>query len=255
MRQSLIDIQERIPFNSFASTLLAAGDDVPMRLGRNCVGQARALANELERKGYAPSFVNLARDKGTHYAVLVEEDSDLYYLDASAMHEEPVNLTRLFADRVTKTVGSRPNILGRASALSVVPQSNGRFFVSKTVYSGNETYVPLQYDFDLETRSKSLPRDDDQYIAALEREILLLRVLDEDGGFTVLKQPIYQGIRRIRRVTQKGVDEQVYAKQDPAYLAAIKEVADKLLLSPEMLIAHMDRATNSYGYLRAQEAI
>ncbi len=255
MREALRDIQERIPFSSFASTLLAAGDEVPMHLGRNCIGQARALANELESKGYDPSFVHLARDKGTHFAVLVEEDGDLFYLDPSAMHEEPVNLTKIFRDRVSAIVESRPKIKGVSSKLTVSAKSELDFHVSKTVQNGNQTYVPIAYDFDLNTRSKVLPRDDDSYVAALERENLILRVLDENGGFTVIKQPIFMGIRRLRKATESGVEELIFAKQDPAFLNAIRGVSDRLLLTPESLVAHIDRATNSYNYLRMYEAM
>ena len=80
MRESLKNIQERIPFSSFASTLFAAGDAVPMHLGRNCIGQARALAKELERKGYKPSFfINLARANDIHYAFLLKSSALYIY--------------------------------------------------------------------------------------------------------------------------------------------------------------------------------
>mgnify|MGYP001568963794 FL=1 len=255
MRESLKDIQERIPFSSFASTLLAAGDAVPMHLGRNCIGQARALAKELERKGYKPSFINLARANDIHYALLVEESGTLYLLDPSAMHEEPINLTRLFQDRISAVVESRPRIMGVASILTAETQSNSRFSVSRTVYNGKETYTPAVYKFDLDTRSQYLPGDDDSYVAALKRDQLLLRVLNDDGGFTVLKQPIYMGVRKVRKATIKGVEELVFAREDPAFSSAIEEIADKLMLAPEMLIAHMDKAISSYSYLRMEETI
>ncbi len=254
MREALRDIQERLPLNTFASTLLASGDDVPMRLGRNCVGQSRALAGELGKAGYKPSFISLARDTGTHYAVVTEEGGNLYFLDPSSLHVEPVNLTKMFREKCLQVVDSRPAVKGIPSTLYFEPTGKTQFTVSKTIYDGQKTYPTYSYIFDKATISTLLPRDDDAYIASRNEGRLTLRVSDGEGGYTVLKQEPNTGVRRLKRANAAGIAESTFTLADPDFLEKIQNVAGQLLMSPEDLRAHMDRGITSHGYVTAMVA-
>ena len=110
------------------------------------------------------------------------------------MHEEPINLTRLFfRTEFLQWLSQGLRITGSGfNFTSAETQSNSRFSVSRTVYNGKETYTPAVYKFDLDTRSQYLP---EMMIlrSCAERDQLLLRVLNDDAGFTVLNSPYIWG--------------------------------------------------------------
>lgn len=249
MRENLKDIQLNVPFSTVGSVLLAGGEEAPIRLGRNCVGQCRALAADLEMDGYETGFVHLSRDKGTHFGVLAE-DGSTYFLDPSAIHHEPINLTQLFRDRISVLVDSFPIVKGTASNLLVEAIGPSKFTLKKNVFDGVSFDERFAYEFDLDTRSKSLPKDDDPYIASMHKDKLVLRTAEEDGTLTTLTHRFDLLVRQIRRASKKGIDEFTVAHFDGKFMAHIEDVAERLAMSPSELVAYFDTAARVFSYVK-----
>lgn len=248
MREALQEVQSNVPLSSVGSVLLAAGDFVPERLGRNCVGQSRALANDLRGKGYEANYISLAPDSGLHYAVVVR-DGDLYFLDPSSIHSEPINLTTLFRDRQRQIVGSFPIVKGIASTLCAEPISNNRFNLSKHVFDGCCTSMRFQYRFDMNTVSSMMPRDDDPYIATANGRKIVLRTLDSDGTVRFVRHRFDTGVRDVKTVGASG--ETVATSSEGHFMGAVEDIADRIAMGVHELVAYIDRAARDFDYVKS----
>ena len=255
MRETLRDIQLGVPFSTVGTVLIAGGDATPMRLGRNCVGQSRALANELSLKGYNPQFVALARDTGIHYAVVVR-DGDSYFLDPSSLHDEPMNLTGLFRSRISTLVDSYPIVKRMPAKLLFESTSQRKFTLTKNVFDGRAYEERFRYEFDLNTLSNTLPRDDDPYLASFGKDRLVLRTLDEEGSTTTLTHMFNLSLRQTRKSSMDGIVEAAFPHHDGNFMQDphFEEVSDRLLMHPRELLAYFDRAARVFSYVQALAA-
>lgn len=193
MKESLLKVQEEIPFNNFTWILQRAGIPFPKELGGDCVLQSRRLAETLKERGVSAKY--LRASGSLHVAVAAKREDELFYLDPFLIQEEPVSITRVMAKEEPEHGKARPKIEGVFSRVSVERFAEECIAVRLSRFDpeiGRQARVGRGVLYGLQSAVEDLGLGEGLASGGAP-EVLALRVLDGDDLLTIKRSALSTG--------------------------------------------------------------
>lgn len=210
MKDVLIQSGLAIPSNSATKYLEMHGVPFNERLGGNCVFQIEAMLDMLgdvarEKALFLTSFV----DNVLHYATVIQEGGEQYYLDPFLMHTEPVNVKDIFKGGLM--VEAYP--IGNKVAF----QHTGARTFQATLYrpgKGVQFDQVRRYQFDLDQSQPELPAYDEY--AVPDPKKMSMRVINRTADeLLIMHYHLQTAGMNIVRYLSSGMSESTKQKTQP----------------------------------------
>lgn len=193
MRESLLKVQEEIPFNNFTWILQQAGIPFPKELGGDCVLQSRGLVERLREKGFGANY--LRASGSLHVAVAAKAEDELFYLDPFLIQEEPVSITKAMAKEDPEYGVARPKVEGVFSRVSVERFADECIAVSLSRFDperGRQARAGRGVLYSLQSAVDKLGSGEG-LLGGGAPDILALRVLDGDDLLSIKRSALSTG--------------------------------------------------------------
>ena len=208
MKDQLVHAGLRIPSNSSTKYLERVGVDFDQRLGGNCVYQLGHMLDMLGPGAIERADILTSNTGGVlHYAAVVQDGRDEYYLDPYLMHTEPVKIADIFRGGVM--VEAFP--IGNKVAF----QHTGANTFQATLYrpsTGVQFDEVRRYQFDLDQAYDDFPPFEEyatpnpskmsmRVISPTADELMMLHYHLHTAGMNIVR---YHSSGKTENVRQKG---------------------------------------------------